>query len=79
MGRRDDMPVGVKFSIRSCSKETRADELASYIARNIGSGGGHTEKSGGVFFGITYDIYIPAAGQICCKYEVLQEAEKKMD
>ena len=42
------LSFGVKFSIRSCSKETRADELASYIARNIGSGGGHTEKSGGL-------------------------------
>jgi phosphoglycolate phosphatase len=42
------LSFGVKFSIRSCSKETRADELASFIANNIGSGGGHMEKSGGL-------------------------------
>lgn len=41
------LPVGIKFSIRSCTKETRADELAEYLAHHIGSGGGHTEKAGG--------------------------------
>ena len=42
------LPFGVKFSIRSCVPETRADELASYLAAKIGSGGGHTEKAGGL-------------------------------
>ncbi len=42
------LSFGVKFSVRSCSIETRADELASFIARDIGSGGGHMEKAGGI-------------------------------
>ncbi len=42
------LSFGTKFSIRSCIPETRADELASYIAAKIGSGGGHTEKAGGL-------------------------------
>lgn len=42
------LPFGTKFSIRSCVSETRADELASFIAEKIGSGGGHTEKAGGL-------------------------------
>ena len=42
------LPFGVKFSIRSCVPETRADELACFLAAKIGSGGGHTEKAGGL-------------------------------
>lgn len=42
------LSFGVKFSIRSCSSETRADELAAFISNRIGSGGGHTEKAGGI-------------------------------
>ncbi len=41
------LPVGVKFSVRSCTKETRANELAEYLSKGIGSGGGHEEKAGG--------------------------------
>ncbi len=42
------LSFGVKFSIRSCSNETRADELAAFLSQKIGSGGGHTEKAGGI-------------------------------
>lgn len=38
---------GVKFSVRSCSKEVNASEMAEYVAQNLGSGGGHLEKAGG--------------------------------
>ena len=38
---------GVKLSVRSCERETRADELAAYMTDGIGSGGGHMRKSGG--------------------------------
>ena len=38
---------GVKLSVRSCERETRADELAAFITAGIGSGGGHMRKSGG--------------------------------
>ena len=42
------LPFGTKFSIRSCVSETRADELASFLSEKIGSGGGHTDKAGGL-------------------------------
>lgn len=38
---------GYKFSVRSCIKEVNANELAAYIAADIGSGGGHIQKAGG--------------------------------
>ena len=38
---------GVKLSVRSCERETRADELAAFVTAGIGSGGGHVHKSGG--------------------------------
>lgn len=45
------LPFGVKISVRSCIKEVKANELASYIAEGIGSGGGHMEKAGGFIRG----------------------------
>lgn len=38
---------GFKFSVRSCVKETNADELAMVIAEGVGGGGGHKDKAGG--------------------------------
>lgn len=39
---------GFKFSVRSCVKEVNASELATYLTKGIGSGGGHYEKAGGM-------------------------------
>ncbi len=39
--------AGLKFSVRSCIKEVKANELASFLAEGMGSGGGHSEKAGG--------------------------------
>lgn len=41
------LPFGIKISVRSCVKETKAGELAEFITEDIGSGGGHLEKAGG--------------------------------
>ena len=41
------LDYGIKFSVRSDTPEVRADELAAYISKNIGSGGGHMDKAGG--------------------------------
>ncbi len=41
------LPGGAKLSIRSCSEETRASDLAAYLT----GGGGHAKKAGG-FLGI---------------------------
>lgn len=38
---------GFKFSVRSCSEEIHANELAEYISEGIGSAGGHYDKAGG--------------------------------
>ena len=37
----------IKFSVRSCVKEVHANELAEFIAKDIGGGGGHLLKAGG--------------------------------
>jgi phosphoglycolate phosphatase len=41
------LPFGIKLSIRSSSREIMADELARYLCREVGSGGGNIEKAGG--------------------------------
>ena len=43
-----ESPYEVKFSVRSCSKEVHADELAAFLADGLGGGGGgHMLKAGG--------------------------------
>lgn len=39
--------TGYKFSVRSCTKNVRANELAAYLAKGMGSAGGHIDKAGG--------------------------------
>lgn len=38
---------GIKISVRSCIRENKASEIAKYVTRDVGSGGGHVEKAGG--------------------------------
>ncbi len=38
---------GVKFSVRSCVKEVKANELAAFLSEGLGGGGGHLIKAGG--------------------------------
>ena len=38
---------GAKFSVRSCVKEVKANELASFLGEGLGGGGGHLVKAGG--------------------------------
>ena len=42
-----ERPEEVKFSVRSCTKEVHANELAAFLADGIGGGGGHIYKAGG--------------------------------
>ncbi len=58
------LSFGVKFSIRSCVQETRADELAAFISNKIGSGGGHTEKAGGILKNELLKKYYPCYDEI---------------
>ena len=41
------LPSGIKYSVRSCVKEVKANELAAFLAENLGGGGGHLVKAGG--------------------------------
>lgn len=41
------LPFGVKYSVRSCTPEIQAGDMARFFATDIGSGGGHAEKAGG--------------------------------
>lgn len=43
----NEVQDGYKLSIRSCVREVNASELANYLTKGIGSGGGHYEKAGG--------------------------------
>ncbi len=38
---------GVKISVRSCTRNVKANELAAYITEGLGGGGGHLTKAGG--------------------------------
>lgn len=51
----NELNDGIKFSVRSCVKETKASDLASYLAEGIGFGGGHLEKAGGFISRRRYD------------------------
>lgn len=55
----NELPEGFKFSVRSCVKERRADELAAYVADDMGSGGGHVEKAGGFIYKNRYEAKYP--------------------
>ena len=37
----------IKFSVRSCTKEVHANELAAFLSEGVGGGGGHIYKAGG--------------------------------
>lgn len=43
----NEVPGGYKLSVRSCTKDVRANEFAAFLTEVIGSGGGHTDKAGG--------------------------------
>lgn len=55
----NELADGIKFSVRSCVKEVRADELAAFLAEDIGSGGGHREKAGGFISKCKYEEKYP--------------------
>ena len=46
---------GYKFSVRSCALDIAANELAAFLATDIGSGGGHLVKAGGFISRIKFE------------------------
>jgi phosphoglycolate phosphatase len=57
---------GLKLSVRSSAREIMANEIASFLCRGVGSGGGNIEKAGG-FLGAK-DIEHAAPGVIPEEY-----------
>lgn len=43
----NEVEGGFKLSVRSCVREVNASELAAFLTKDIGSGGGHYQKAGG--------------------------------
>lgn len=48
---------GIKLSVRSCTREVKASELAAFLTLDVGSGGGHLEKAGGFIQKSLYEKY----------------------
>ncbi|MEE3466983.1 MAG: DHH family phosphoesterase [Eubacterium sp.] len=44
-------PGGYKLSVRSCVAVAKANELAAFLCRGVGNGGGHLNKAGGFISG----------------------------
>lgn len=43
----NDCQNGYKLSVRSCAVEAAANDFAAFLTKDIGNGGGHTDKAGG--------------------------------
>lgn len=52
---------GYKLSVRSCIVEVAANDLADFMTRDIGNGGGHNDKAGGY---INQEKYINVYGEL---------------
>lgn len=48
-------PGGYKISVRSCTREVKANELAQAICEGMGNGGGHLTKAGGFIAKQSYE------------------------
>lgn len=46
----------IKFSVRSCTAEVHANELAAFLAEGAGGGGGHIYKAGGTIWPELLDV-----------------------
>lgn len=67
------LPTGVKFSVRSCIEEIKANELVSKLCIGIGSGGGHTVKAGGF---LQMELLVKAYEGYCRKLGTEPRMEK---
>jgi phosphoglycolate phosphatase len=44
----------IKFSVRTAIREVKASDLTVWLAQDVGWGGGHREKAGGLISGVKY-------------------------
>ncbi len=85
----NELDDGIKFSVRSCVKETKASDLAAYLANSIGSGGGHLEKAGGFISRRKYDKVHPGyhteayfserIQQYCYSFDIIEAKSYDID
>ncbi len=82
-------PAGCKFAVRSCTNEVRADEIASYLAENVGAGGGKGTSAGGFLSeclllvrrqNADYEAYFQERlNQYFDQYQIVRSEEYKAD
>ncbi len=62
-----EIPGGIKFSVRTVVRESRASDIAVWLAANgLGSGGGHADKAGGYISAQNFAAHCP--GQTSAQY-----------
>ena len=74
----------IKFSVRSCVKEIHANELAAFLADEIGGGGGHIFKAGGTIRPekidvSAYDVLKRRMNAYFDKYEIIYAKTQTLD
>lgn len=77
---------GYKLSVRSCSLEASANELAMFLTAGIGSGGGHFTKAGGFISGRKFqeagfgkgieDYLADKMDEYFCGYDVVRNTDE---
>ena len=85
-------PQEVKFSIRTCTSEIHANEVAAELAEGLGGGGGHLTKAGGALRPEKLectdisemnekvrDIFISRLDEYFEKYEIIYAKETTLD
>lgn len=69
---------GIKLSVRSCSREIMANELAAFLCEGCGSGGGNLEKAGG-FLKNTEEHLISRLKEYAVAFDKIYAGETPVD
>jgi len=80
-------PDGAKLSLRCCTREIMASDFATFITRDVGSGGGHRDKAGGFIskakveaLGKDLDKYIEEKTmEYFTSYDIVDSASHNLD
>ncbi len=80
---------GYKLSVRSCALDVAANELAAFVSRGIGNGGGHLTKAGGLISRKRYaecygsksieEYFAEKIDEYCDGYDVVRYNEVPQD
>ncbi|MCL2281807.1 MAG: DHH family phosphoesterase [Fibromonadales bacterium] len=69
---------GIKLSVRSCSREIMANELAAFLCEGFGGGGGNLEKAGG-FLKNTEEFLISRLKEYLVAFDKIYAGKTKVD